>query len=446
MTASSLSPRGPASHAQGPSPVAAVPAIPAEPPRPSARARDDDERALNLLTGPEAGDILAAALRPDGAELVSWHLDAVHHRPGAGVTVGFDVAHRAPTGAEGRDYLCLSTARLTSDARRQGGYLTLDDGDAKVVAWRHPHDPELPALAAACVPVGASVVLRAADVEVGEDLALELVAYRPTRRAVVRLRAAGVTWYLKVLRPRHLVDVHARHVQLREAGVPVPPVRLADATGMLLLEELPGEPLAEHLAADGARSLDPARLVGVLDSLPASLLDLDPRPAWADRAAFYGHGAAAVLPDRADEIGRLVRRIEHALAVSDPGPLVPTHGDFYEAQLLLGAGGRTVSGVLDVDTAGPGRRVDDLACALGHLAVLPSLAPDVYPHVPSALGRWYRAFATGVDRRALQARVAGVVLSLVAGGAPDGLAATRLGIASAWADASERPEGPIPGA
>ncbi len=44
------------------------------------------------------------------------------------------------------------------------------------------------------------------------------------------------------------------------------------------------------------------------------------------------------------------------------------HGDLYEAQLLL-AGGDVV-GVLDVDGAGAGQRIDDLANLLGHLAVL----------------------------------------------------------------------------
>ncbi|MDD9207072.1 aminoglycoside phosphotransferase family protein, partial [Georgenia sp. 10Sc9-8] len=73
------------------------------------------------------------------------------------------------------------------------------------------------------------------------------------------------------------------------------------------------------------------------------------------------------------------------------------------------------SALLDVDSVGPGHRVDDLACLLGHVSVLPHLAPSTYPHVPAVLAAWTRWCETQVDPVALHARSAGVVLSLVAG-------------------------------
>ena len=74
-----------------------------------------------------------------------------------------------------------------------------------------------------------------------------------------------------------------------------------------------------------------------------------------------------------------------------------------------------VTALLDVDAVGPGHRVDDLACLLGHVSVLPHLAPSTYPHVPDLLERWTRSCEQLVDPVALHARCAGVVLSLVAG-------------------------------
>jgi aminoglycoside phosphotransferase (APT) family kinase protein len=91
---------------------------------------------------------------------------------------------------------------------------------------------------------------------------------------------------------------------------------------------------------------------------------------------------------------------------------VPSHGDFYEANLLVSGGG--VSGLLDVDAVGPGHLVDDLGCFLGHLLVLPSLDPG-YIHVPAAAERFTAAFEEHVDPAALRARAAGVALTLVAG-------------------------------
>ncbi|MBE9928329.1 hypothetical protein G8C93_20835, partial [Cellulosimicrobium cellulans] len=54
-----------------------------------------DQRAwLDLLTGPDAGGLLDAALGADGAALGTWRVHQVHARPGAEVTVGYDVVAR----------------------------------------------------------------------------------------------------------------------------------------------------------------------------------------------------------------------------------------------------------------------------------------------------------------------------------------------------------------
>ena len=76
--------------------------------------------------------------------------------------------------------------------------------------------------------------------------------------------------------------------------------------------------------------------------------------------------------------------------------------------------GAAVTALLDVDTIGPGQRVDDLACLLGHMAVLPCLAPETYPLVPTTLRRWMSVFDSAVHPGALRVRAAGVVLSLLA--------------------------------
>src|SRR5690606_15141007 len=79
------------------------------------------------------------------------------------------------------------------------------------------------------------------------------------------------------------------------------------------------------------------------------------------------------------------------------------------------ASGLRLTGLLDVDSAGPGHRVDDLACLLGHMSVLPLLDPEAYRLVPGTFARWLAAADALVDPAALRARAAGVVLSLVAG-------------------------------
>jgi len=94
----------------------------------------------------------------------------------------------------------------------------------------------------------------------------------------------------------------------------------------------------------------------------------------------------------------------------DLGPVVATHGDFHEGQLTVtrvGEGWRP-SGLLDVDTVGPGHRVDDLACLVAHAIALG-------PAGEAVARRWEQAAQVVVDREALAVRTAGALLSLAAG-------------------------------
>ena len=77
--------------------------------------------------------------------------------------------------------------------------------------------------------------------------------------------------------------------------------------------------------------------------------------------------------------------------------------------------GESVTSLLDVDSLGPGYRVDDLACLLGHVSVLDHLAPASYPKLRPILETWTHMAEQQVDPVSLRARCAGVVLSLVAG-------------------------------
>ena len=399
-------------------------------------AEEERERGdVAYLSGPAAGEIAAAVLAGEGVALDSWALDRVHHRPGVGVTVGLVVHWSPPDGPAVQEYLCVTTAPMGAQAAARPGVVALGDGTRSLHLWRHPADPELPGLAVACQ---------------GAEADLDLVAYRPLRRAVVRVRprpgaACGpeVT-YRKVVRPRRVRALQARHELLRSAGLPVPASLGWTPDGVVTLAALEGPSLAEALTADGAAALDPRAFLELLDALPVEVLDLPPRPPWADHARLYARGAALALPREGPALHALGAEISELLAHTDPGPIVATHGDLYEANLLVA--GAEITGLLDIDSVGPGRRVDDLACLLGHALVLPSLAPAIYPLVPATVRRWLAVFDTVVDPAALRARVAGVVLSLVAGaaGPPNaaGLrtgqadAAARLRLARHWADAA----------
>src|SRR5690606_33768404 len=93
-------------------------------------------------------------------------------------------------------------------------------------------------------------------------------------------------------------------------------------------------------------------------------------------------------------------------------PVVAVHGDYYEAQLLVDGG--DITGLLDVDTYGPGRRVDDLATMIGHLVVLAIGQPN-QAQIEKYAARLLDGFDQVVDPALLRADVAAVILGLATG-------------------------------
>lgn len=365
---------------------------------------------VELLTGAGARDLIAHALGTEGSELIECTVHSLHHRPGAGVTVGYTATVRTASGATEEQYICATTGRITNPT--SSGLVRLDhpDGEISVHVWRHPHDPELPTLPIAC---DSGMVSRM----VGATASVSIVSYRPTRRCVVKVTGeTGPIAYLKVVRPKLFPDLVRRHEILTAAGVPVPRITHADDRGLVVLTLAHGRPLARFLSDgldDDAATLD--AVVGTLDLLPDEVTSLPRHPSWSERVDFYGHAAATALPSEAERARAVAHAVTRMMQASDPGPVVPSHGDFYEANIFLSSPTQ-VSALLDVDAVGPGHRVDDLACLLGHASVLPCLAPKSYPNVPDTLAVWWDHLAAEeVDRTALAARAAAVTLSLVAG-------------------------------
>ena len=78
------------------------------------------------------------------------------------------------------------------------------------------------------------------------------------------------------------------------------------------------------------------------------------------------------------------------------------------------AAGRVV-GILDVDTIGPGRRADDLACLIAHLSTIQRMNPAQEAKVRDLLARWVPVFDRRVDPVERRLRAAAVVISLATG-------------------------------
>ncbi|MGP5164627.1 aminoglycoside phosphotransferase family protein [Arthrobacter rhombi] len=347
-------------------------------------------------------------------------------RPGAGASAVYSL-RRGTT----EQFVGLSTEPLEATPGLRQSHLPApqDTAEAKgplrISSWLHPQDPRLPGLARAGVAAEAQRLWGQGDRLTG----LRTMTYRPLRRAVFRADfstpgpvVATRRLYLKVLRPGQAEPLALRHRLLADAGLPVADVISPVAHSVVATAGLPGEPLGAALRLDGAGGLEPATLVSLLDRLPAAVLELPRRPSWTDRLARYAHAAGCALPEDVQQIAALSRHLREVIDAQDPGPVVPVHGDFYEANVLME--GRTVSGLLDLDSVGPGHRVDDLACLLGHLGMIPALGGRNRQResaIWSTLEIWGAEFSREVDARCLYARAAAVAVSLIAGARRPGM-------------------------
>ncbi|GLY26753.1 phosphotransferase [Kineosporia sp. NBRC 101731] len=366
--------------------------------------------ALDMLTGPDAGELLEAALSTAGGHLEDWRVTQVDHR-GAVTTVAYQATVQWPSGRTD-DVLGASSLAPDDEPPQVPGALTLSDGENRVCVWRLPDDPGLPGLTTAMQVPALTELLRSFGIDPG-DLRTDLVSYRPKRRAVIRISAAGGVIYAKVLPPGDVEALHRRHEMLYKAGVPVPHSLGWTDDGLLVLENLPGTPLRRRLMSAGAGLPDANNVLSVLDRLPSAVLGLNRRRPWSRRAPQYAELISHALPTEAERARQLAGIVAEGLKDTGLGS-DPTHGDFYEAQLTVDHGGRIV-GLLDVDTVGPGCRADDLATALAHCEALALSSPRHADRSYAMSRLWRPVFEQRVDADQLRLRTAGVLMSLATG-------------------------------
>lgn len=367
-----------------------------------------------LLTSEGVGGLLSAAVTHAGGTLVAWTLDHIDANPNQSTTATYSAIVDWPYGR--RDELLGVSARANGLSASDNRAEIFADGDREVAVWLYPNDPDLPGLTRAAYPTSMAAVLNAykalPEPITPDQLDLTMVTYRPRRRAVLRASVAGgPTFFVKVLRERLFHDVSRRHKLLLDAGVPAPPIAAGTADFLLVLGELPGRPLARAVF-DPTPPCTAEGLIDLLDSMPAGVADLERRPPWADSVEHYARMVGAALPSIQGRLDRIAAQVRGGLAGIGPGD-EPTHGDFHEGQVHV-AEGRVV-GILDVDTIGPGRRADDLACLIAHLSTIQRMNAAQEARVHTLLREWVPVFDERVDPVELRLRAAAVIISLATG-------------------------------
>lgn len=375
--------------------------------------------SLTLLLGPHAEGVLTAALRESGAAAEHVRLADIRVQPGGAVRARYVAAVRGPDGSRTREVLVAATgASVPAGAIVIAGEHLGER--VEVGVWRLARDPALPALRMVEDPERLADLFCAHGVALAGPPTIAVRAYRPAQRAVLEIAEGRNRWFAKAVEPTAVATLRMRH-DLLSARLPVPRVLAQTADGLLVLPEAPGillrDRLIGHPAPGSAAPPSPAELEDLLDALPEDLLRLPARRSALHRV----HDSAAVLGICAQSdptvpealavelVAEANRLVDQVLATS-PEPAqthVPVHGDFYHNQLLCD--GSRVTGVLDVDTAGPGERADEWATLIAYLSVLGMSQPAARRYCGEVLS--YAAHR--IDPGDLRRRTAAVVLGLV---------------------------------
>lgn len=373
--------------------------------------------AVRHLTGAGATEVLRAAVHAAGGVLHAARPSQVQYRPGTDVVVRYRADVTWADGSRRRAETLLAAA--SSSGPLPGAIpVEASDGDERLVAsvWRWPFDPMVPGLERAVTPGRAGELL---DARVGEGAALEVVAYRPTERAVVRVTADdGRRVYVKAVRPTHAPSLIDRHARLLAAGLPVPEVlAAAPEHGLVVLADRPGTTFRERIKADLPGWPEPAAIA----ALALRLREVDPDDLGTRQgrvADALGHARllAAVAPSLEGPLEDLCGRFRDALPGVRDRSDVTVHGDLHEGQLIVSGDG-TITGLLDVDDVGVGDPVDDLATVIGHLRFRLTTGPAhaSAQRVAGHIAALEAHGAASVGRADLALNVAAVLVGLATG-------------------------------
>ncbi|MFK7944306.1 MAG: aminoglycoside phosphotransferase family protein [Paracoccaceae bacterium] len=288
-------------------------------------------------------------------------------------------------------------ARVSLGKSRNGQRNGLDATALRVVAGaglvlRRPGlDERLPGLRLLYDPAFARTALQSVIGKDPRDIAVELVAHRLGRRAVLRITSRDRVVYarLRAIKSSNGADRLGRHRELwhslsRQSDLRIPePLGAIPDIGVAFFGVLPGTPpdfgasdsTATTRAIRALQALEPAGLPVHTGADEARIL-----VEWLNRCHRWRPGIAA-------RVAAPVAQISAALKRSDASPR-PCHRDLHEKQILIAD---SIAGLLDFDTLCLSDPALDVGNLLAHLYLAEVDEAPVRSHLRmSGIALWRR--------------------------------------------------------
>jgi aminoglycoside phosphotransferase len=352
------------------------------------------------------GDVLPRIAKALGKSLVGWRATVVEPTD-EGYLLGYELQLTSDAGVDSSQLVFVETHPREGSRR---GVLVLPIDNGTVAVWIYPNDPDLPSLASLVDASSATTVLGSLGIGAAAS-STAVIAYRPGKRAVVRVNSETEHLYLKVLEPAKAAAIAERHQLFSSSGLPVPRLLGWSRDGLVALSELPGVEAHSALPRIG----DHDKFIDSIEKLSARIAEVPAinmaRASLSKRADWYVARLTERLPERTEEIAETGRRIDRLRAKGNAFPSTPVtiHGDLHLGQLFVDSDDpASITGVLDIDTAGSGDPADDAAALYAHLVALGVRAETMNPRYAFScfdiasrwLGRWPRNRNSGFDARA----------------------------------------------
>jgi Ser/Thr protein kinase RdoA (MazF antagonist) len=237
-----------------------------------------------------------------------------------------------------------------------------------MAAFNYPNDPDLPAFEVFARQLSRDRVLR--KLFAGDNaFEVDLISYRPLRRAVFRVTGEQQTYFLKIVKPSRIEGIVQRHQYLSAKTLPVPEVVWWSPTGAMIMRGIPGQTMFQAFLDSQVSDL--AVWIEARERL-ASYTAAPFKRASAIESIDWAVSALTLLyPHRKRDFqllaGYLKTQRDAERATTEHH--MPSHGDLHYGQILVSGDATAITAILDLDSFGWGHPADDVAAFGSQLRV-----------------------------------------------------------------------------